>query len=80
MHEASNQRRWWTRHKGQEVTLDEWRRERRGRVASRVADMLAAVGGVPFDDVARAGLRERVEAALQQDPGGLPDGRGAARD
>lgn len=67
VHEASNQRRWWSRHKQQELTLDDTRETEDGESMS-LADMLAAGDASPFDNVAQAQLRERVEAALQQVP------------
>ncbi len=67
VHEASNQRRWWCRHKQQELTLDDSRENEDGETIS-LADMLAAGDASPFDNVVRAQLKERVEAALQQIP------------
>src|SRR5579875_2689029 len=40
VHEASNQRRWWTRHKRQEMTLDETRENEDGESLS-LGDTLA---------------------------------------
>ncbi len=67
VHEASNQRRWWSRHKQQELTLDDPREGEDGESLS-LADMLAAGDASPFDNVALAQLREVVEAALHQIP------------
>lgn len=67
VHEASNQRRWWSRHKKQEMTLDDTRENDEGESFS-LADMLATGDASPFDNVARAQLRERVEAALHKIP------------
>lgn len=67
VHEASNQRRWWSRHKQQELTLDDAHENEDGESFS-LADMLAAADASPFDNVARAQLRERVEEALQKIP------------
>ena len=67
IHEASNQRRWWSRHKQQELTLDDTREGEDGESLS-LADMLATGEASPFDNVARAQLRERVEAALHTIP------------
>ena len=67
VHEASNQRRWWSRHKQQELTLDDTRENDEGESFS-LADVLATSEASPFDNVARAQLRERVEGALQQIP------------
>ena len=67
VHEASNQRRWWSRHKLQETTLDDSRENEEGESLS-LADMLATGDASPFDNVARAQLREQVEAALHRIP------------
>ncbi len=67
VHEASNQRRWWGRHKRQETTLDDTRENEEGESFS-LADMLAANDVSPFDHVVRSQLRERVEAALRTVP------------
>jgi RNA polymerase sigma-70 factor (ECF subfamily) len=70
LHEASNQRRWWSRHKKQEITID--------TPADSDSDddsglclsaTLADRGDSPFDHAAQSELRARVEAALRQ----LPD-------
>jgi RNA polymerase sigma-70 factor (ECF subfamily) len=69
LHEASNQRRWWSRHKRQELTID-------SSVDSSdpnddglpLIATLADSGSSPFDHAARAELRDRVEAALRMMP------------
>jgi RNA polymerase sigma-70 factor (ECF subfamily) len=66
VHEASNQRRWWSRHKKQELTID-------SPVESTDDGMtlmatLADSGDSPFDHVAQSELRHRVEEALRQIP------------
>ena len=67
LHEASNQRRWWTRHKQQETTLDDARENDDGETLS-LGDMLATGDASPFENVARAQTRQRVEAALHEIP------------
>ena len=67
LHEASNQRRWWSRHKQQETTLDDTRENDEGESFS-LADMLATGDASPFENVAQAQLRASVEAALQKIP------------
>ena len=67
VHEASNQRRWWSRHKRQELTLDETQENAEGEVFS-LGDILPAADASPFDNVASAQARARVEAALHQIP------------
>lgn len=67
LHEASNQRRWWTRHKRQELTLDDTRENEDGESFS-LGDMLPADDASPFENVARAQMRQGVEAALHRIP------------
>ncbi|GGG62707.1 RNA polymerase sigma factor [Edaphobacter dinghuensis] len=68
VHEASNQRRWWSRHKKQEVTIDSpFDHEEDGNGVCLSAT-LADDGNSPFDNVAQSEVRERVEAALRQIP------------
>ena len=69
LREASNQRRWWTRHKRQEITIDA---PVSGVAADEDAPCLAACLAdqrqSPFDYVAQSELRLRVEAALHELP------------
>ena len=67
LHEASNQRRWWTRHKRQETTLDDTQENDDGESYSLV-DTLATGEASPFENVSRAQTRKRVEAALAEVP------------
>ena len=67
VHEASNQRRWWSRHKQQELTLDDTRETEEGESFS-LGDMLPALSASPFENVSRAQTRQRVEAALHAIP------------
>jgi RNA polymerase sigma-70 factor, ECF subfamily len=70
LHEASNQRRWWSRHKKQEVTIDssfEADPDAENNHLS-LAATLADRSDSPFDHAAQAETRERVEAALRQIP------------
>jgi RNA polymerase sigma-70 factor, ECF subfamily len=71
LHEASNQRRWWSRHKRQEITLeapcggrDSDCEGERMSLGSTLADR----NGTPFDHAADAELRSRVEGALREVP------------
>jgi len=70
LHEASNQRRWWSRHKRQELTIDAPLISQSGDDAETfcLADALAASDASPFDCAVRAELREHVEAALRTLP------------
>ena len=71
LHEASNQRRWWSRHKRQEITIEA---PCGGRDADcdgespSIASTLADQNDSPFDHAAHAETRARVEAALRQVP------------
>jgi RNA polymerase sigma-70 factor (ECF subfamily) len=68
LHEASNQRRWWSRHKKQEVTIDAPLEQEEDGSSVCLSAMLADEGNSPFDNVAQSEIRERVEAALRQIP------------
>jgi RNA polymerase sigma-70 factor (ECF subfamily) len=67
LHEASNQRRWWSRHKKQEITIDS-AVECDSDTGLCLSATLADHGDSPFDHAAQAEVRERVEAALRQLP------------
>jgi RNA polymerase sigma-70 factor (ECF subfamily) len=67
LHEASNQRRWWSRHKRQELTIDAQVENEEGET-SCLADRLAARGASPLEQAERAETRERVGAALRELP------------
>jgi len=72
LHEASNQRRWWSRHKRQEIAMDgpcssHAQIEADGETQS-LGSTLADGGCSPFDQAAQEELRERVEAALREVP------------
>lgn len=68
LHEASNQRRWWSRHKRQEVTIDSPYDQEDDGNAVCLSSTLADEGNSPFDNVAQNEVRERIEAALRQIP------------
>jgi len=68
VHEASNQRRWWSRHKRQEVTIDSPYDQEEDGGNMCLNSTLADEGNSPFDNVAQNEVRERVEAALRQVP------------
>jgi len=65
LHEALNQRRWWTRHRRQEVTIDAGPDE--DRLAS-VANTLIDQHESPFEAAANAEIALRVESALREVP------------
>jgi RNA polymerase sigma-70 factor (ECF subfamily) len=67
LHEASNQRRWWNRHKKQELTIDAPLENDEGE-SFCLADALASTNASPYDCAARAQMEQRVSAALQTLP------------
>jgi RNA polymerase sigma-70 factor (ECF subfamily) len=68
LHEASNQRRWWSRHKRQEVTIDVPAETEESGETFSLASTLADQGDSPFDHASQNETRVRVEAALRQLP------------
>jgi RNA polymerase sigma-70 factor (ECF subfamily) len=68
LHEASNQRRWWSRHKKQEITIDSPYDQEEDGNGVCLSATLADDGNSPFDNVAQNEVRGRVEAALRQIP------------
>ena len=67
LREASNQRRWWMRHRQQEVPIEQEICE--GDSAPfRIKDMLIDPAESPFDAAVHAESRMRVEAALAKVP------------
>jgi RNA polymerase sigma-70 factor (ECF subfamily) len=70
LREASNQRRWWSRHKKQEITIDSpVEQDSDAESASLcLSATLADSADSPFDHAAQAELREHVESALRQLP------------
>ncbi len=68
LHEASNQRRWWSRHKRQEITIDAPSEREESGTSYTLASTLADHGDSPFDHAAQKELRENVEACLRQLP------------
>jgi RNA polymerase sigma-70 factor (ECF subfamily) len=68
LREASNQRRWWGRHKRQELTIDAPMQGDEGETFC-IADTLPSHAASPLDCAASAETRERIAAALRA----LPD-------
>lgn len=68
LHEASNQRRWWMRHKQQEVPIEQEMSESSSGVPIRLKDMLVDPAESPYEMAMHAENRARVEAALSQVP------------
>jgi RNA polymerase sigma-70 factor (ECF subfamily) len=66
LHEASNQRRWWTRHKRQELTLDT---PLSGDDDEQcLGTLLADVKSSPLQNAQNSELKARVEASLRRLP------------
>jgi RNA polymerase sigma-70 factor (ECF subfamily) len=67
VHEASNRRRWWFRHKAQEMPMEA---EGSGEAGDFIAARESLVDGreSPFDSVAHSEVRTRVEAELSKVP------------
>lgn len=70
LREASNQRRWWSRHKKQEITIDTPYESGGDEEGNRLclSATLADRAESPYDHAVHAEVRERVEAALRQLP------------
>lgn len=68
LREASNQRRWWSRHKRQEITIDSELCSSDDDSSFSLSATLADDAESPFDHAAHAEVRQRIEAALRQIP------------
>ena len=68
LHEASNQRRWWSRHKRQELTIDTPSDASDGEEAMCLGAMLADKAGSPCDHAEMSELRARVDDCLRKLP------------
>jgi RNA polymerase sigma-70 factor, ECF subfamily len=69
LHEASNQRRWWMRHKMQEIPIEQEMPDNgSGGAPLQLKDMLVDPSESPYDAVVHQENRERVEWALNQVP------------
>jgi len=66
IHEASNQRRWWFRHKSKETSM-EGQEDEQGASFS-IAATLIDPGESPFEMLAHEEIRSRVESELRQVP------------
>ena len=67
LHEASNQRRWWCRHKRKEITIEQELSADDGEPFC-LKDTLVDQQESPFDLAAHAELRDQVEAAVREVP------------
>ncbi len=68
LHEASNQRRWWMRHKQQEVPIEQEIGESNCGSSMKLKETLIDPGESPFEMALHQENRVRVEAALSQVP------------
>jgi len=68
LHEASNQRRWWMRHKQQEIPIEQEMTESCSGVPIKLKEMLVDPGESPVEMAMHAQNRARIEAALNQVP------------
>lgn len=68
LHEASNQRRWWSRHCRQEVTIEMETGESSEGQPLCIRDTLIDEHESPFEMAAQSELRSRVEAELREVP------------
>jgi len=68
LHEASNQRRWWSRHCRQEVTIEAETGESSEGQPLCIKDTLMDEHESPFDMAAQSEIRARVEAELREVP------------
>lgn len=68
LREASNGRRWWVRHKQQEISTEQEMAESDSGVPVRLKDMLVDPSDSPYELAVQAENRSRVEAALSQVP------------
>jgi RNA polymerase sigma-70 factor (ECF subfamily) len=68
LREASNQRRWWARHKQQEVPIEQEMTEGDATSPVRLKEMLVDPSDSPYDAAVHQENRTRVEAALAKVP------------
>jgi RNA polymerase sigma-70 factor, ECF subfamily len=68
LREASNQRRWWMRHKQHEIPIEQEIAESESGTPVRLKELLVDPAQSPFDAAVRRESRERVEWALSQVP------------
>jgi len=66
LHEASNRRRWWFRHKSKETSIGPLGLEAVAGVASALKDSLVDNAESPFDRLAHEEVRARVEDELRK--------------
>ena len=68
LREASNQRRWWVRHKQREIPIEQEIEDGKNGRTVRLKDMLVDPAGSPYDLAVQQESRERVERVLREVP------------
>ena len=68
LHEASNQRRWWLRHKQQEVPIEQEMGDLSCGASLKLKETLVDPGESPFEMALHEENRVRVESALSRVP------------
>jgi RNA polymerase sigma-70 factor (ECF subfamily) len=68
LHEASNRRRWWFRHKSKETSMEAGEKGEDGANFSLLKDSLIDDGESPFDTAMHEEVRAKVEEELRQLP------------
>ena len=68
LHESSNSRRWWSRHKRQEVTIDGDSAQEGAEACFPLRETLADQRDSPYQSACQGELRAVVEAALRDVP------------
>lgn len=68
LREASNQRRWWSRHRGREVTIETKTSGPEQATSTYLKDMLVDEHASPYELTAHEELRAKVEAELRRLP------------
>jgi RNA polymerase sigma-70 factor, ECF subfamily len=66
IHEASNQRRWWYRHKGRETSMEPQDASGDGFQSLGLKDVLVDQASSPMQNAMNEELRAKIEAELQQ--------------
>jgi RNA polymerase sigma-70 factor (ECF subfamily) len=66
VHEASNRRRWWFRHKAKETSIEPAELGAQSGMALAIKDSLVDLGDSPFDRFAHEEVRARVEEELRK--------------
>jgi RNA polymerase sigma-70 factor (ECF subfamily) len=68
IHEASNRKRWWFRHKAQEISIETPIGESDSDSAFGLKDLLVDGADSPFDNLAHEEIRAKVEEELHRVP------------